>query len=370
MSNRLPRRDYVLLPLLSVVTMLVLFGIAEAASRLLFVEQKHDRCEVADARLGHRYRPDCTSRTKASEGPWVTNHYNQCGSRAPAPCGPKPADTTRVAVIGSSVAEGYLVPYEQSFAARTANILTQRCRRPVEFQDLASIGYIWDRLYQRLDDVLALKPDAVVLVVLPFDLEQSQPTHSPKVRTPPSLMKRVESSIDQSRAVVAAQHMLFENVDEYVSLYLRYGDKADFLRPPFGPVWQKRLADYDSLLGRIANKLREQDVPLLLVFVPQRAQAALLSGHATPPSVDPYAFGQAIGRIAAQHHVDYMDLSAAFSGISDAAQLYYPVDGHLSGDGHAVLAAAVARGLIGDVPALATCNVWQSARTLGPGAAP
>ena len=261
-------------------------------------------------------------------------------------------------------------PVRQSFAARTASILSQRCRRPVEFQDLASIGYIWDRLYQRLDDVLALTPDAAVLVVVPFDLEQSQPTQPPRARTPPSLMKRVESSIDQSRAVVAAQHMLFENVDEYVSLYLRYGDKADFLRPPFGPLWQKRLADYDRLLGRIADKLREHGVPLLLVFVPQRAQAALLSEHAAPSSVDPYAFGQAIGRIAARHHVDYVDLSAAFSRISDAARLYYPVDGHLSGDGHAVVAGAVAHSLIDDIPALATCDVWQSAKALDPAVAP
>ena len=127
------------------------------------------------------------------------------------------------------------------------------------------------------------------------------------------------------------------------------------------------MADYDRLLGRIADKLREHGVPLLLVFVPQRAQAALLSGHAAPPSVDPYAFGQAIGRIAVRHQVGYVDLSAAFSRISDAARLYYPVDGHLSG--HAVLAAVVARGLIGDVPALAACNAWQSARALDPGVA-
>src|SRR5262249_38651231 len=148
----------------------------------------------------------------------------------------------------------------------------------------------------------------VVLVVVPFDLEQSQPTQPAKDRAPPSLMKRVESSVDKSRAVVAAQHVLFENVDEYVSLYLRYGDKADFLRPPFGPLWHKLLTDYDRLLGRIADRLHDQGVPLLLVFVPQRAQAALLSEHAGPPSIDPYAFGQAIGQTAARHHVDYIDL--------------------------------------------------------------
>ena len=88
-------------------------------------------------------------------------------------------------------------------------------------------------------------PSVQVTTYRPTDRNELAREHYAKLGFKPigardtSLMKRVESSIDQSRAVVAAQHMLFENVDEYVSLYLRYGDKADFLRPPFGPVWQK-----------------------------------------------------------------------------------------------------------------------------------
>jgi hypothetical protein len=360
--NPLPRRDYVLLPLISVLTLLVLFGIAEGASRLLFKEHKQDACAVPDTRLGMRYKPNCTSVTKAAEGPWVTNHYNDCGSRSPGPCGAKPAGSIRIVVTGSSMAQAYLVPYDRSFAARASAALTRSCHRDIEFQDLASIGYIWNRQYDHLDDVLALSPDAVVQIVVPFDLEQTPPDpNAPKGR-PPGLMKRIDSTIEDSRAVFAAQHLMFRNLGRYVSLYLRYGDKADFLRPPFGPIWQKRLADYDALLGRMADKLKAHHVPFVLVYVPQRAQAALLQDHTDPPGVDPAAFSKAIGKIAGKYGITYIDASPQIAASKDLDALYYAVDGHLSSAGNKVLAKAIEKGLVANLPMLGSCGEEMTER--------
>lgn len=371
MANHLPRRDYILLPLLSILTVLVLFGIAEGASRLVFPERKQDSCAVPDSRLGHHYRPNCESLTKAAEGPWVVNQYNNCGSRSSQPCGLKPPGSIRVVVTGSSVAQGYMVPYDQSFMARAANALSSQCHRDVQFQDLASIGYIWNRLYDRLDDDLALAPDAVVLVAVPFDLEQTPPGANALRPAPVSLMKRVDNVIDDSRAMFAAEHFMFENVPQYVSLYLRYGDKADFLRPPFKPAWQKRLADFDTLLGRMADRLKASGVPFVLVFMPQRAQAALLQSHATIPGVDPSAFGKELGQIAAQHGIQYVDLSPVLAEARNPGALYYPVDGHLNGEGHALLAEGTEQGLAAALPALRSCaNAHPNQQTADSGMTP
>jgi hypothetical protein len=355
---RLPRRDYALLPLLSLLTVLAMLGAAEIASRLVFTEHEQDACMATDPQLGTRFRPNCTSRVKAMEGPWVVNEYNACGYRTPQPCGPKPAGAVRIAVLGSSMAQGYLVPYRETFAARAAGQLAQSCRRPVEFQNLASIGYVWTRLAARVGDALALRPDAAVIVVVPFDLQQSE---TPPAREDPQpsngrdLMKKLDSLASNSRAIVAAQHFLFTRPDIYVQLYLGYGDRADFLRPPFGPLWQRRLSDFDRLLAGIADRFHTARIPLFLVYVPQRAQAALLAAHQAPTGVDPRAFGRRIGEIAARHGVQYVDTSAAFSRLPQAADLYYPVDGHLSGRGDAVLARAVAGALGHDVAALQSC---------------
>jgi SGNH hydrolase-like domain, acetyltransferase AlgX len=358
-SWRLPRRDYVILPLLCLATILVMFGIAEGASRLMFAQHERDACMVHDPVLGTRFRPNCTSHVKAAEGPWVTNSYNACGYRTPQSCGPKPAGGVRVAVLGSSIAQGYLVPYQETFAARAAEELTRRCGEPVEFQNLASIGYVWERLALRADEALTLHPDAAIIVMIPFDLQQTDPGEgigpAPKP-APEGPMKRLDSLMKNSRALVAAQHYLFSRPDLYTQFYLRYGDRADFLRVPLTPKWQRRVDEFDTLLGGIAAKYHAAHVPLLLVYVPQRAQATLLAAHQAPPGVAPYAFGRTIGEIAARHGVDYLDLSTAFSRIPQAASLYYPVDGHLTGKGDAVLAAQLAAALQRRLPEFAACT--------------
>jgi hypothetical protein len=355
---RLPRRDYLLLPLLCLVTAVCMLGIAEAASRIAFAQHEKDACMIADPVLGTRFKPNYVSHVKSAEGPWVTNRYNSCGFRTPQPCGPLPPGDVRIAVLGSSIAQGYLVPYHDTFAALDGEALSRNCGKSVQFQNLASIGYIWQRLAIRAHDALALKPDAAVIVVVPFDLQQSEPTSGDAVHAVamrPGPMKRLESVLKSSRAVVAAQHYLFGRPDLYVPLYLHYGDRADFLRPPFTQLWQDRLANFDRLMAGIAREYKAADVPLLLVFVPERAQAAMLADHAAPPGVNPYAFGQAIGRIAARHGIDYLDLSTDFADIPDAASLYYPVDGHLAASGDAVLAHDLIPALVHDVPALSAC---------------
>ena len=168
-------------------------------------------------------------------------------------------------------------------------------------------------------------------------------------------MKRLDSLLKNSRAMIAAQHYLFSRPDLFTQFYLRYGDRADFLRMPLTPAWQRRVDDFDTLLGGIADKYHAAHVPLLLVYVPQRAQATLLAAHQAPPGVEPYAFGRQIGEIAVRHGIDYLDLSTVFSKIPQAADLYYPVDGHLTGKGDAVLAAHAAAALQQKVPALAAC---------------
>jgi hypothetical protein len=168
-------------------------------------------------------------------------------------------------------------------------------------------------------------------------------------------MKRLDSLLNNSRAMVAAQHFLFSRPDLYTRFYLRYGDRADFLRLPLTPAWQRRVNDFDTLLGGIAEKYHAAHVPLLLIYVPQRAQATLLAAHQAPAGIAPDAFGHLIGGIAARRGVDYLYLNPAFSRIPRAASLYYPVDGHLTGQGNAVLAVQAAATLRRDLPSLSAC---------------
>lgn len=354
MSTGLPRRDAWLLPLVSLATILVLLAGAEVLTRLVWPDQVANACRMTDPQIGYRYRANCTSTMKTAEGPWVTNAYNECGYRSAAPCGPVPAGTRRVALIGSSLSEGYMVEYRDSIGGRFGADLTRLCRAPVEVQNLGAIGYSGHLLIPRMEEALRLRPSAVLLILAPFDLEgelgDAAPAPKAEQAAVPagSLQRRVFDTLKTSRGVVVAQHFLFQNPSIYLPLYLRYGDKADFLRPPFSPNWQARLHAFESLLGELSAQAHQAGVPFTFVFVPQEAQVALEAGRTIPPGVDPAALPAALQAIAARHDVGFTDTSVALRAEPAPERLYYQVDGHLSGKGQPIAAAYIAQRLAAD----------------------
>ncbi len=88
LEERLPRRDFIILPLISLTTIAVLFVATEIGARLLWPESGSSTCLVTDSVEGLREKPNCEERLKNAEGPWVTYHYNECGYRTSASCVP------------------------------------------------------------------------------------------------------------------------------------------------------------------------------------------------------------------------------------------------------------------------------------------
>ncbi|HMA50712.1 MAG TPA: SGNH/GDSL hydrolase family protein [Magnetospirillaceae bacterium] len=349
-TRGLPKRDLWLLPLISLATLLVLVIVAEAAARIAWPEQKTNSCTKPDSALGYRFMPDCTSRMKSAEGPWYTNDYNDCGYRSAQPCTPVPAGTRRIALIGSSLAEGYLVPYPDTIGARLAQDLTRRCGAPVEVQNLGGMGYFSARRPMlRLEEALTLRPNAVILVLTPFDLEtgimeeEEDLTPAGPVVNHLGVRGRLFIHLKESRAFMMAQHFRFRDMAVYLPLYLNYGDKADYLRPPFTPPWQERLRRLDERLGQLSERAHAAAVPLVIAFVPQEAELVLMTQQAPPPGVHPDALPEAIAAIAARHDVGFVDTSDVLKTQANPELLYYQVDGHLSGDGQPLAAQSIAR---------------------------
>ena len=168
----LPRRDYYLLPLISLSTILLIFGVSEFLTRVIWAEQKTASCTIIDPIAGDHFKPNCTVRTKNAEGPWTTYQYNECGYRSVTSCGPKPPGSIRIAILGSSVSQGLYVPYEQTYFARTSAELSRSCNRPVDVQNLGVPGSSPIYAYRRVQEALALQPDVVLYLLAPFDLEQ------------------------------------------------------------------------------------------------------------------------------------------------------------------------------------------------------
>ena len=374
MGGGLPRRDLWLLPLIALCTVLVLLVAAEVLARAAWPEQERDSCEVAGSG-GMRFQPNCRSRVKVAEGPWVEYRTNRCGYRTDADCGDKPAGSLRIAVIGSSISRGHWVSYRESFAGRLEEDLAQSCGRAVEVQNLAASqaggkdGSTWHRMADRVGEALALRPDAIVTVLGPYDLEQytalpgalSVSTFAPASSWRGFAMAWLHANVvDPSRAIRMAQHYFYLDLGRYIPLFLQHGDSADFLRPPFTPAWQLRLRIVDETIGRVADQAQAAHVPLVVAFMPSRAQAALAARQDMPPGLDPFALGRALAWIVGVHGAQFVDVTQAAREVPGVANGdYYPVDGHPNGQGHAMLADALETALVSGTTAFKGCHLPQ-----------
>ncbi len=161
-GERLPRRDYILLPLISLITIIAMIAAAETVSRVIWPDYSVDPCFLS----GGHHKPNCSAKLKTMEGPAYIESYNECGYRTLASCGPKPPGHIRVALLGSSFALGFAVPYEDTYAVKTEQQLSKACQRPVEIQNLGAEQLQPLQMYRRVYEALALQPDLLIITTI------------------------------------------------------------------------------------------------------------------------------------------------------------------------------------------------------------
>jgi hypothetical protein len=377
-TAKLSRRDYFLLPLLCLSTIVFMFIVAEAGARTFWKSQQEDPCRLNDPLLRFKYRPNCKAHLKIFEGPWVDYDYNDCGFRSRESCRAKPANGVRIAVLGSSFAEGYMVPYEQTFGGLLERNLSRSCSRPVQVQNLSAVAITTMDVYHRMDEALALHPDMVILTLAPHDLEYLNSEQDMAERDHPapiafddpakqriSPLATIKAVVKNSRTSEVAEHFLFDDPATYVRLYLLYGDNADFLRQPFTPLWNKRFDQFDVLIGEMADRLHARGIPLVWVAGVQRAQAQLLSTKNLPPRVDPFAFEEKTAEIARKHGAIVITVDQAFQQAANAGKLFYPVDGHLTAPGQQLFGRAIEQQLVEKgIASLGQCERGQNSAAM------
>lgn len=357
--RKLPRWDYLVLPLLSLFTMVAFFAVAEITARSIWEAKEDSSCDLKTPFSGDRYKPNCTASMKLAEGPWVQNSYNECGYRSAASCGIKTPGTIRIALLGSSAAEGFMVPYRQTFASLTEEILTRECARTVEIQNLAITGIHLLEEAHRVDEALALRPDLVIFLVTPNDLTMDTApqwdVQNSRRKAPTSaekhdlrgLLLKLKVLLRYSAAISALRYYYFKDDQTYLHLYLRtYGDAADFLRLPFSSLWQTRFDFFDSLLREMASRVHSAGVPFVLIPSPFRPQVALLSSGEVFPGTDPFAFDRKVAQIAAMDGVVDFEVIHDFSHLAQSGNLFYVADGHMRAPGQEILALSVTRQIL------------------------
>ncbi len=350
----LPARDLWLLPLLSILTLAFLLVLCEATASHYFVSHEVDSCQLDDGSGGYRFRANCKGRVKTAEGPWVDTQYNECGYRTKESCKSKPKETVRIAMIGSSVADGFLVDYDHTFAQRTVTELRHRCKSAVELQNLSRLQCSMVCMFRRTDEALALKPDLLIVAISPYDIElttndevkdryeqATAKTKTAETKQNHILVRRVNMMLKNSRSAVAAEHYMLQDPSTYLRLFMLYGDKADFLRTPLSAAWEQRLQNADLLFGEMAEKAKDANVPMVLIEMPDEPQTSTLFLKSSLPNVDASLLNNRLRRIAAQHGIQYIESLPSFRQAEAANKLFYIVDGHLNSEGHATVSRPI-----------------------------
>ena len=377
---KLPRRDWILLPLISLLTILLILVTTESLSRRIFFASKTTvaaGCMVLnDALAGPRAIPNTVCWQKTPEGPLAEYKFNSCGHRAGVECGPKPPGAYRIVMSGSSFAFGLSTPREETFAALLPTELSRMTGLPV---DLYNESMVWrgpEGVDEHFDKILAAQPDLVLWVVTSWDVahaatEPGLPSDSgflgrTRYRVKAALAKHSISSaasetvdavhdlLDVTSTGLILEHFLYESQTEYVNSYLRNDDaEAGFLNAEPSARWQKYLWNFDKDVADISAKAKAAGVPLVVVLLPNRAQAAMISIGQWPAAYDPYKLSNEIRSIVVAHGGIYADILPDYREVPNSEQGYFPKDGHPNAKGHATISSLIAKKLTsGAVPAL------------------
>jgi hypothetical protein len=373
-EEKLPRRDWVLLPALSLLTVFLIVGCTELIARRIFTYSDtgvKDCTVLSDLSTGPRGIPNCVCWEKGYEYQPIEYRFNGSGYRADTEFGPKPLGTYRIVMVGSSVAMGFGVESKSTFAALLPEELSRRTGSPVELLN-ESIGGNGG-VASRFDSAFAYKPDMILWILTPWDIEQGFATvnHVKRAdRSVPfasrawrrielafsgtSFTSAIEKAFDLTRSSLLLRHFLFESQNQYVTSYLMSGDKeAGFLKAEPGVEWKQHLRQLSVAVADNEALAKAAGVPLVAVLVPNRAQAAMVSMGTWPAGYDPYKLDREVRSVMTGQGGTYIDILSGYRGIPNPEQYYFPVDGHPDANGHAIISRLIANALTsGAVPAL------------------
>jgi hypothetical protein len=388
------RRDWILLPALSLLTICFMAVSAELLSRWLYpvTQVGFQNCFAANDPTGDAaVKPNSLCWEQTPESTLKVEYwFNRRGHRAGAELNPKPPGVYRIVLIGSSFTQGLFVPREKTFAALLPAELSMETGRRVELYNEATGGrfrggpFPTQNSAQHFDEVLAAQPDLVLWVITPDDVinagskenadfhgkepRQQDPLSATSSAKPRSFWNKFTASITEgtygerlrsrwegTRTSIVLKHLLIasESQDEYIQSYLRNGENANALKTQPDPRWLTQLQYFDAELAEIAGLAKNARLPLVAVFVPNRPQAAMVSKGAWPAGYDPFKLENEVRDIIISHGGHFIDILPDYRGVPSPEQDYFPVDGHPDADGQAIIFRFLAKELTsGAVPEL------------------
>jgi hypothetical protein len=363
---KLPRRDWILLPLLSLSTIVFLAGSIELIARRVFPQSAtlaEDCMVFNDPKTGPRGIPNSVCREKMAEGEPTENRFNSCGHRAGMECGTKPSGVYRIVMIGTSMPMGLRVPREKTFAASLPLDLSRRTGDKVELYNEALPYKTPDVWADHFQEVLQAQPDMVLMALSPHDLD----LHGGRVMIPRELNlsfgmrawhhvkatfgKRsfsgtIQYAFHHTRTATLLLNALYSDPRQFVkSSLMASDDNMGYLRDDWSPKWQEKLKVFDGDVARFETEMTAAGVPVVVVMLPTHVQADMVTLGEWPKGFDPYKLNQVVRSIATKHGATYIDILPDIRNEQSIQKGYYSLDVHANPLGNAILSRALAKEL-------------------------
>ena len=377
--GKIPRRDWILLPLTGLLTVAVLSSAVALWSGWSFRTSSTSVSQCMERKAGFpgvHGRPNAVCWDKDPETPLIQYRLNACGYRMNGPCGPAEPGTYRIVAIGSSLVMGQWVPEDSSLTTLLSAKLSRNTGHPVEVYNEGMMSEHPQIAAMRFDEVLAAKPNMILWVLTPYDISVAtldpatlSPAPAAAAQEAPGVMKAVERRLMDARAVgvaraadaawsevqnhfvqsstaVMLQHYLNQSQTRFVSSYLRVPDwEAGFLRAEPSAMWQMDLDAFDREAAQVESQAKAAGLPMVVVLIPNRAEAAMISMNQWPQGMDPYKLGRDVRSIVESHGGVYVDVFREFRRVPNAERFFFAINGHPDAAGHALLSDMLAGAL-------------------------
>jgi hypothetical protein len=369
-NRKTPLRDWVLLPLIGLLTIGALTAGTELAARHIYYRAPaaNGICtHFKDPAIGIGAQPNTVCKAVIDQDELIEYKFNDCGFRTELSCTQKAPDTFRIVMLGSSSAMGLGVSEEKSFGALLPIDLSRLTGRKVELYNEGLTPNHPQLIARWFNQALEPKPDLLLWVITPYDVQISgdAPVEKPEAqagavaKTMFLLKNRPQGEsvldamrsvwTDYSRTAVLLRHLLYKSDSQYLKSYLLGDSVSGYLKTEPTELWQKHLRLLDGYAASIGAQAKAAGIPLVVVQLPSRAQVIMASTGDLPAGYDPYALQHELKAIVTSHGAIYMDTLPAYSSVYDVDQVYRPADEHPSDEGHDLIARDLAVQLSGGV---------------------
>jgi hypothetical protein len=375
------QRDWILLPLICVSTVVVLAVSTELTARQFFgaSSTKIASCLVLDDTAhGIRGIPNSVCHDKEPESGLVEYKFDCSGYRVGIECRARPEGTYRIVMVGSSMALGQSVPIEQTFGALLPQELSRRTGRNIELYNYGMAYGFPRNVGLRLDDVLAAKPDLILWVWTSLDVKLASymPSDSGATAAAASqsgIVDLVKSTIRTEihelggpplhATATALNHFFtkYKAPKQFIQSYLDippggegiWDSGPGALKAELSPEWKAYLTGAENSAAAVWERATRAGVPIVATMVPNRAHAAMISLGEWPEGYDPFVLSNNLRSIITRLGGQYVDILPDFRAIPHAEQYYPPLGGHPDAALHAIIAGMLAEELTtGAIPAL------------------